>query len=535
MPPFPSRQQTLGEELPEFSQTGPFGGIQSQVPRDLIEQFGFSNVLNMIFRLGRVTVRPSYDELISFTDAGFPPEEDIYGIFDFFTSDAVRIQTVTTPTRLFEWTAGQTWQEILPGGYGPLTGTTELFSFTTVNGKELFSQGIDPVMLWDGVTANFDIASPDAVPAKYLMELQTHLLAAYTFEGGSYHPQRIRWTAAGDPTDWVSFDSGVVDLLNDLGPITGMVKLYQAGYAMHQWGITQIIPTGIAAAPFNFFPLTSKARGCIAPFSIAYDGEELAAYVGKDNIYSFNGSTSTPIGDMPIDGRRRIGAREVIFGDILLSDPTRLYGFLTNSINGHPFSAYWLAIPSVAVWVYNFDEQNWTRFTYANPTICIGEFFHGGVIRIEDLIGTIAQQSWTPATLASSNPFEDLLISFENNIKANIDFTNYSEQPWAVSQPIVMGDARHSKTVKKFRITIQDQGEVTFTVTVANTMGLSQTKTVTMGTGSGDDVAMVVAFNVPGIRLNWTVAGGPAEAASFIEFCPIYQTGGEQRGGIVDS
>lgn len=530
MPAFESRQkQAQSEEIPEFSMTGPFGGHQSEVPRDLIEQFGFSNVMNMVQRLGYIAVRPGYTVLELMPD----PQEAIIGIADFYTEDELRVQTILTATRLMQYLAGSFVD--IPATT-PFTGTEDDFwTWTVVNHSLLFSNNVDPVYAWDGITATCDIVSPDAVAAKFLIELNTHLLVANTIEGGTRFSQRVRWTAAGDPTDWIGFNAGVDDILNNLGPITGLAKLYQTGYLFHQWGVTQVIPTGIGAVPFRFIPMTSKARGNICPYSVASSGEELAAYVGKDNIYAFNGTASEPIGDMPIQGTRgRSGARTSIFADIFAGDNQHTLGYITENVNGRNFSAYWLVIPNVAVWVFNFEERNWTRFTYSAWITAIGTFYTAAIIRIIDLVGLIQDQNWTPDTLNLANPFDSVLLGFEDGTPALVDFTNYSEELWSVSGIHVFGDRRHTKTVKKFRLCITDNGETTFTVTVRNQNGQSDSQDVTLGNGSGDVLSRVLSFNIPGIRIEWTVSGNAGESSTFVEFAPMFVMGGEQRGGNVD-
>lgn len=519
------RKQLRSEELPEFSMVGPFGGIQSELPQDLIENYGFLDLVNIILKTGAASVRPGWTALSALPA---PSDESINGIADFFTENTDRIQVAFTKTKLCQF-FNNAWNQI-PGGPAFTGGNTDFFNSTVVNNKLCFSQGVDPVMLWDGVTPAYSLASPDALASKYLMELNTHLVVANTIRVGSLHSQNVAWTVAGDPTDWTSFGSGSVELLNNLGPIRGLCKLFQTGYALHQLGITQIIPTGIGTAPFQFVPLTSRARGNICPQSLATNGNELACYVGKDNVYAFNGSASEPIGDMPIDGRKRLGARTRIFLDLQGVDPLLVLGYVSQNVNGRNFNAYWLVIPGVSIWVYNFDEQNWTRFTYDKVWTAIGTFFAADVIRIMDLIGAIQDQQWTPDSLLDSNPFDAMLLGGNDGVPAFVDFTNFSEKAWSISGVNVFSDPRHRKTIVKFRLCVNDIGPATYTVTVRNQYGLSQTVAVTLGTGSGLVLGTILPFKVNGIRLYWTVQGAAGQPASFIEFSPVYDIGGEERG-----
>lgn len=531
MPAFFKRaEQNISEELVEFSNYGPFGGVQSEVPLDLVEQMGQTDILNMVLRKSNATIRPGYTTLAPFPA---PADEPIVGIADFFDLDGVRIQVVMTTTRLLKWEpATQDWTVIT----GALTGgATNLFTWSVVNQQLLFCQGVDDVQLWDGVTAGFAPASADAVPAKFLFELSTHLIAAYTIEGGQDFTQRVRWTAAGDPTDWVGFSAGVNDILGDLGPITGGIKIYQTGYIFHQWGITQMIPTGIAANPFQFVPLTTRARGNTIPYSLAPSGEEFGCYAGKDNIYVFNGTNSVPMAAMPAEGRRLSGARSRIFGDLGTINQQRVTAYVSDNVNGQCYPAYWLVIPTVDVWLYNFDEQNWTRFEYGDSDITmIGRFFRQEIIRIIDLVGTIADQNWTFDTLAGENPADAVLLGTVDGHANLVDFTNTSERPWLFGGQFVFGDPRHSKTVKKFRVTIADNGPVTFTVTLRNQYGTVVSQTVTMGSNTGLDVSQTFSLAIPGMRIGWEISGEEEEPFTLVEFCPIYSIGGEQRGGQVD-
>src|SRR6267378_3446731 len=519
MPPFPDRKQTLTEEFPEQPITGPFGGIQTEVNFDLVEQLGFSDVENMIFKESEVLTRWGFTALPAMPAA---LQENILGIADFYNKSGAHIQVVITPTRLLQFTAGS-WTNIPITT--PLTGSaTQLFTWSVVNNKLLFSQGVDKVVGWDGLTATCDTINANAVPAKYLMELDTHLVVANTIEGGNQFVQRVRWTGAGDPTDWTSFSAGAVDLLNDLGPINGLAKLYQTGYAMHQLGISQIIPTR-SVPPFRFVPMTSRSRGCVCPYTLAWQGEEQACYVGKDNVYSFNGNTATPIGDAPVISTttlnpttKHTGATKFIFSDLALVVNTLPFGYISTSINGVPYTAYHLVIPGVSVWVYNFDEGNWARHTYAQYVLCLGEFYKSAAQRIIDLIGLISQQGWTPATLVSSTPWPGLLLSFNNQSSGYIDFSNYSELPWSITQPVVFGDSRHTKAVKKFRLVTRDLAPVTFTVTLTNQSGGSVSQTVTQGTGTGKLISTVVPLALSGLRFFWTVSGNALAAAAFTEF-----------------
>lgn len=512
---------------------GPFGGILSEIPPHKTEQFaGFVDAQNVIFRLGQAQVRQSYNAITAMPN----PQEAILGVFDFFERNGNRIQVIVTPTRVLLWNGGASTWTVLAGG--PLTGsTTQIFTSSVVNQKLCFCQGVDVVQLWDGIGGGFAAASGAAVPAKYLTEVAGHLVVGNTIEGGNARTQRIRWTGTGDPTDWVSFSSGSSDLNNDLGPITGMIKLYQNGWAFQQWGIVQIQPTGIGGNPFRFNPIvTGRQKGNICPYSLAVFNEQLAPYVGKDNIYVFNGNTSEPIGDYPIQGSRtRLGARSRIFTDIKSSSLNQIFGFATTSIGGNPFNAYWLFIPNIGAWVFNFDEFNWTKFVFDSNVATAGVFSTAGGTRIMDLIGTIQAQSWTPATLPVTNPLDDFLLGFSSGEPGLSSFATRSEMPWSLTTgPMPLGDLRHENSVAAIRLIIKDNAvNMTFNVKASNEKGDVQTKTVVIGTGSGKMLEVLVMFpQVTGMFLTIFINGGAGQAVDISEITPMYLVANEYKTNV---
>jgi hypothetical protein len=533
MPAIPERDQLPSGELPEYPITGPFGGVQSELSLTAIEPYGFADTKNIMFRQGLATVRPGYTVLPVFPSNGGP----IVGMANFFDVAGNDHQVVWTPTGLFVWT-GSGWTLITgPAQHGS---ATQYYAWDIVDYKLSFSQGVDQIQIWDGIAASYVLASVNAPAAFHLAEINLHLMAQNTLEGGTSFPSRYHWSGIGDPTDWTSFSSGLNDELNNLGPGTGIIKLGLYGFGFHYQGIVEIVPTGQGTAPFAFYPIINASQGNIAPSSLDHvdlEGQECAVYVSFDNVYLFNGTSVIPIGDSPIDGRKRLGARSRILADLRAGGPQNAFGFVSYAINGQFFKAYWLIIPNVAIWVYNFDEGNWTYYVYDQAPNVVGVFNKVGIVRIEDLIGSIASQTWSPATLVSTNPFAGVALGFSSGQVGYVDFTNFSESAWQiVSAKHTFGDRRHKHTIKKFRLVVKDlDGPITYIITIMNEQGQAQTKNVTLGNNTGDDLSALVEFNIKGLRLQWTITGPVNAAGSFVEFAPIYDTGGEQRGGSVDN
>jgi hypothetical protein len=520
-----NRDAVRSEELYEAALTGPFGGIQSELPLTEIEAFGFADVKNFLFRKGAAYVRPGWTALPPFP---LTPNEPILAIADFFNALGTHIQCVLTPTKLWQFVGGG-WTQIT----GPaFTGSAaQLFVWDSLNYLLCFSQGVDKLFLWDGIGVVYTQVAT-AQPFKYVAEIGLHLVGV-----NPAFPQRYYWSGIGDPTDWISFSSGLNDNVSNLGPVNGLLKVGQYGFGFHQNGILQIIPTGIGLAPFDFRSIISATQGLIAPYSLDHfddRGRELAVYLGVDNVYAFDGSSVEPIGDMPIDQRRRIGARSRILADVQASNVNTIYSFVTYSINGQVFRAYWLVIPNVSVWVYNFDEGNWTSFTYNKTIVSIGNFFKNAAIRIMDLVGRIQDQTWTPATLIANNPFEGFLLGFNDGTAGYVDFTNTSEVVASItSGKLIFGDRRHEHTVKKFRLSFIDLGSTTFTITLMNQQGQTKSFSFTIGSGSGDVLNYIQEFNMSGLRFQYVVSVPALSNTAIVELAPIWDMGGEQPGGLL--
>jgi hypothetical protein len=495
--------------------TGPWGGIQSELPLSLIEKYGVADAQNVLFRRGTAAARPAAVDITPFP---LLANEPILAIASFYDSGGAENQIVITISRVIKWQPNA-WTVLT----GPaLSGIQFPFAWAVLNQELCFTQAFNnlsntQVMLATG-GATYTLSSANAPASVALAEVASHLIAGNTIEGGSFFPQRYRWSGVGDPTDWTSFSAGVSDQIIDLGPIMGIKKLGQYGFGFHLGGLIQIIPTGIGTNPFAFIPMISgKNAGTIAPFSIAkftFRNVDCAGFVGKDNIYIFNQTDLQPIGDAPVDGNKRVGARKRIFADLALGAYVRGYlpntsAFVSYTINGDPFFAYWLLVSEKnGAWVYNLDEGNWTFFDLSPKSPIVGgDFLIDGVkLTHAPAIGSDAVRIY--------------------------DYSAFSEKPISLkSGKLIFDDRRHQHTAKRVRVVVQDIGACTYSLVISNERGQTSTQPFTCGTGSGDDLTVILPVSVPGMRLQWTLSANAGQPFSVIEVAPLYDEGGEQRGG----
>jgi hypothetical protein len=551
MPNFRSRpEEAPSEELLEFPITGPFGGVQSEMPNSMVEKYGFVDLQNVLCRLGQMQARPTYQTLAFASSQLVGPP---LGMGDFYDINGKRNQylfmtdggTGNLDVLYYNESALQ-FQDLT----GPNLGPAIAVARAVVNQELLFAPVAAPgvpsaqIQVYNAQTTTYALVSANAPSATVLFELGYHLMAANYIPsgGGQQQTQGYIWSGVGDPTDWLSFSSGSNNLLNDLGPTVGGQKLGQYGFGYHNKGIVQIIPTGLGAAPFAFYPIVNtRMCGLFCPYSldkVIIGGVECGIYVGADNVYIWNQTSSIPIGDAPVSGSRtRVGARQRIFADIRnsliafgpFSGMNTVFGFVTTQLNGVPFNAYWLFCPSVTTnicWVYNFDEGNWTRLVFDQRPTCAGPFV------------------FSNSVLASleGDPQETIGIGFFNGASSvgSVGYIDFTQPPsettmYVTSGQHIFNDRRHKSTVKKFRLVATDNGAVTYTITLTNESGVTVTQEIaTGGDGDGEDRSYIVPFTITGLRIKWQLSAPNGSPLSIVEFAPIYDVGGEQRSGTVD-
>lgn len=536
LPSLEDRDQLGTEEMRELSRQGPFGGIQTEVPQTMIDELGFAAASNICFRLGRAVARPGIAQQSVVGSAGFPTTSRIVGFAKFYPENA----TVATgspaqvafkgPSNggdggLYFLQGGNVWTKVAgSNAFNPIIHPV----WGVLEGQLCYTDGAgSTVQLWDGTTVTNPAGAPQA---QAMAEIALHLL---TGNGTLY-----TWSGVGDPTDWTSFSSGNNNYVTDIGPITGILKLGQAGYGFHVEGIVQIIPTGLGTVPFDFQPLISTNKGSISLGLLTkfeYGGVDCAAYMSEGNVQLFNQTQCLPIGDAPLQGRKRMGARQQIMADfynarthITSSTPFNSSGFdglVTENIVGVPFKALWLLMNNI-IWCYNLDEENWTRFNLGTVNNVTADQY--------TTLGKLTFDAGLEgAGLAGVWP--SLALSKQSNV-FQMDFNTPCEQSCSLtSGKITFEDVRHSHTVKKFRLRFTDHGTITYTLTVTNEKNQSQTQTATLGTNSGDDLAYIFSFSLPGLRFTYNISTPSGTAFDVIELAPYYDKGGEQRGGVIDN
>ena len=260
-----------------------------------------------------------------------------------------------------------------PGGAQPGGGNSAF----TVN---IFLVGIGPSQQVATVTTS----SPGDTPlgARYIGVLDQHVILANTVGNASDGPFTVRWSAVGLPTVFdptVNINAGFNIFIDFADEINGMMFIGRVAYIFHRTGITEMSPTGVGTAPFDFNHIwnSQDGSGNVFPETIAQYGQ-MGAFVATDNIYSVQNYQFSSIGGT---------ARDAIMADFSVAltgvnNPQPIATIVPGYASDFVYLTYQLCIPlsiggPTVVWQYSFENGTWERFTLTGeqvtgiPTFCL--------------------------------------------------------------------------------------------------------------------------------------------------------------------
>jgi hypothetical protein len=212
-------------------------------------------------------------------------------------------------TKLYEMSGGTTeWNDVSKvGGYN--TPVEDGWSFAVVGINVLASNFADPIQSYVlGSSAIFAHLGGSPPKAKYLAVIRNFTVAAFLDQGGNVFPQRLQWSAIGNPASWPTPGTDAArivqadqqDLLGDGGDIHGIVGGLSGadGAVILQRELHRML---YVQPPLVFaFDRVEGGRGTPAAGSIAQIGGTIF-YLGEDGFYRFDGQSSVPIGGSRVD------------------------------------------------------------------------------------------------------------------------------------------------------------------------------------------------------------------------------------------
>ncbi len=338
----------------------PWQGIHDDIARPYAPLSAFDDIVNFFTLKGRIQTRPKLNTFGSATD-GNP----IYLQQSFKDKNGNYHTLVLTTVHAYAVTAGPVYNALtFPGAIVTLGGKSRPYGWAAINNRIYFSNSDTKVLYADGSSA-LQLAGNVQGGAHFMGVLASRLILAYTEENSNLYPRRLRWCRAGNPNNWTSFSAGFADLMDVPDEIAGFATSGHTGLVFRSNGITAMQPTGIGTNPFAFdhFSVQPSGVGNQYPYSLASYGNQYIVFVSSDDIYSVGGLQLTPIGR---------SAKKKIFIDLGLATGTVTGSIIPSLGPGMDFLSYWLVIPksgSTAVWVYQFDDQTWVRFSSSFGTL----------------------------------------------------------------------------------------------------------------------------------------------------------------------
>jgi len=386
--------------------SSPYGGINVQTPENLIGPSFTPAMNNFVFRNGELRSRNAFSLFLPGPDGTNP----ILGVGSFLSKNLVWHTVAFTVNGLFQLKVNAqaaVQQGVNPWARlgGPQLSSGNPVSWRTFQSVLYYTNGSGHLSAWDGANPAplTDVAFTGTtfpLPNNYtgttfsslfLGELDSHIIMAYTTEaaftsgaisGSTTFPQRIRWSNVGfnptqtsfgnnlgtggatfDPT--VNVNAGFNDFLDVTDTITGMIFVGRMGYIFRQNGITEIDPTGVGTAPFDFNHLWASEQGIgnVYPDSIAQYGN-YGVFVANDNVYQITPGNVSAIGG---------GARDAIMLDLSLAAGIPTATIVPSYTIYRVYLTYQLYIPlpngNTRIYVYSFEDNNWASWTLSNTVI----------------------------------------------------------------------------------------------------------------------------------------------------------------------
>ena len=217
------------------------------------------------------------------------------------------------------------------------------FSWVNTQGIAAWSQGIDNIRQWDGTTFSNLVTAGTPFPAKYLIAFDDRIIAGYPTIGGIPEPTQIKWSVNGNVNNWTGTGSGALEIIEtNQEPITGMFVLGDRAYIGKRHQLIELIATGTLSPVFSTAPRVS-GMGILAPYSIGL-AEQFAFWLGPDDVYMWDGSTLTAVGERMYHTITQFVDYEqlsLVQGAVFTRD-----------------SQYWLAVPPY-IFIYDYRRDIW--------------------------------------------------------------------------------------------------------------------------------------------------------------------------------
>ncbi len=211
-----------------------------------------------------------------------------------------------TTSKLYELIDNQWNDESKAGGYS--TDAEDVWEFTVWDRQQMviatnFTDPVQKISIGGGVSGSFEdlITSTNKPTARHVDAVRDFVVLGNTNDATEgARPNRVWWSAIGDPTDFDP-DATTLSDYSDL-PTGGWVQRIVGGA---EYGVIfqekLIRRMEFIGSPVIFdLPAADRKRGTPIPNSVVAFGRNIF-YISEEGFFVFNGSSSEPIGNSRVD------------------------------------------------------------------------------------------------------------------------------------------------------------------------------------------------------------------------------------------
>lgn len=250
------------------------------------------------------------------------------------------------------------------GSFTSIDGTTamtgdedDIISTSFMNNLFIWSNGRDAIQEYDfSSTADLAGATGNYL-ARWMLTFGERLCLYDTTDSGSDFHLRVRWSIAGDCTDWSSAGSGWSDLLSifDNGDTIMRAEMIGNSVAIYgKYGIALQDYRGEFASPFGFRKIETGVGMSARRALVNVHGVHF--FLGWDNVYAFDGSQVVRVGD---------AIREQLFNEI---DPSNIGRCHMDYIEGEQKIRLYIPYSTdgsiTKCYQYCLQNKSWTTIPY---------------------------------------------------------------------------------------------------------------------------------------------------------------------------
>jgi len=283
---------------------------------------------------------------------------------------------------------------------------------------------INAVKKWTGSGSLAALAN--APRCKFIKVYKDVLFAGYCYADAADQPQLLMWCDTGAMETWTGGASGSklfyesIDFISGLGLLKDFLVVYKE----------RSIYLGYSVTTRAYFDFDLRLRG-VGPANQDLIGElgNMNMFVSWEDIYLFDGTNNTSICSEKV--------KKEFFATI---DPDN---FLRSfSLIYEEASEWHIFVPGIGQehctieWIYNYDRGVWFKGSLSTAVTCAGWYVYDSAVAIEDLVGTIDQQTWRLGDRTVSGTVAINLLATTNAEVFKVDY-NISEHDGAAVESYV--------------------------------------------------------------------------------------------------